>query len=1275
MPIGQAERKAPPDLKTIELGTALSMINAANLLADLKRLRKPLDADLRVIHAAGTHRDAVYAEWREAFDQGRTRDTFEVFLDGAFDQSVVHWILGCVFLRFLEDNLLIERPFISGPGERLELAKERQDAHFRARPHDSDTEYLLFLFAEAAQLPGLAGLYDPVHNPLFRLPLSGDGAMALIHFFRDVLPETGELTHDFTDPKWDTRFLGDLYQDLSEEARKRYALLQTPDFVEEWILDRTLESAIREFGHERVTMIDPACGSGHFLLGGFERLLRQWQRFSPGLPPAKQAQRALDAIAGVDLNPFAVEVARFRLLVAALKAADLRRLSAAPGFKIHLAAGDSLLHGQHFFRRELGGAKEGFRRVLFHHYAAEDTMEIDQILGRQYRVVVGNPPYITPKDAAMREAYREIYHSCHRTYGLAAPFIERFFDLATPEAEALPAGFVGLIVANSFMKREFGRKLIEKVLPALDLTHVIDCSGAYIPGHGTPTAILFGRNRTPIEGVVRTVRGIRGEPSTPPNPRFGQVWTAITAQVDLLNSTSDFISVEDTPRKVMSIHPWSMGGGGAVDVQKIIEEAGKKRLGAHVASIGFYQDTHADEAFVQPTDFFQRRGLEMAARIQVRGDDCRDWIATSSESILFPYDDQLKQWTTVPNNFEFSWFWALRTTLWNRSTFGGGSYRTAGRPWFDYHQFPKNRVQSPFLIAFGFVVTHNHFIFERSGRIFNRSAPVMRLLADSSEHDHLALLGLLNSSTACFWLRQVCHSKGNGGIGGGIAAEPWEKFIEVTGTQLEAFPLTDSRPLEVTIELDAAAQRLAKNMPVAVCARSVPTRAALDASRASFDSARASMLAQQEELDWRCYQLYGLHEAPPEYAAPPPLRLGERAFEIVMARQQMAGTLETVWFTRHGSTPVTELPANWPDDYRTVVEQRIALIESDATIGMIERPEFKRRWSMESWEEMEKAALRDWLLDRLEASSVWASADARLLSTNQLADFMRRDEDFLSVAALYAQRPDIDIESLVADLVGKESVPFLAVLRFADTGLRKWAQWELTWEKQRQEDAIDAEVAVRRDEFRAQAERRAQDQWREVNPRRTDEKVELYASRMQAGIAEAVEQAINRLVVEEQERRKREEVGDIPVPPKYITKDFQTSDFWRLRGGLDVPKERFVSFPSCQRDADGSLVVTWAGHNHLKRALAMAAYYQERKDNEGWPSERLVPLLAGVIELLPWLSQLHNDYDPVLGARMGDYFVDFVQTEARDLGMTEAAVAAWTPPATPRRGRSRRIAA
>ena len=29
----------------------------------------------------------------------------------------------------------------------------------------------------------------------------------------------------------------------------------------------------------------------------------------------------------------------------------------------------------------------------------------------------------------------------------------------------------------------------------------------------------------------------------------------------------------------------------------------------------------------------------------------------------------------------------------------------------------------------------------------------------------------------------------------------------------------------------------------------------------------------------------------------------------------------------------------------------------------------------------------------------------------------------------------------------------------------------------------------------------------------------------------------------------------IPVPPKYKSADFQKSDYWRLRGSLDVPKD------------------------------------------------------------------------------------------------------------------------
>ena len=108
---------------------------------------------------------------------------------------------------------------------------------------------------------------------------------------------------------------------------------------------------------------------------------------------------------------------------------------------------------------------------------------------------MSNPPYITVKDLRTAAAYRSSYPVCRGKYALTVPFTVLSFDLAAPGGER--AGFVGLLAANSFMKREFGRPLVEEFLPTVDLTHVIDTSYAFIPGHGTPTVILLGRAGPP----------------------------------------------------------------------------------------------------------------------------------------------------------------------------------------------------------------------------------------------------------------------------------------------------------------------------------------------------------------------------------------------------------------------------------------------------------------------------------------------------------------------------------------------------------------------------------------------------------------------------------------------------------------------------------------------------------------------------------------------------------------------------------------------------------
>src|SRR5699024_11289318 len=93
--------------------------------------------------------------------------------------------------------------------------------------------------------------------------------------------------------------------------------------------------------------------------------------------------------------------------------------------------------------------------------------------------------------------------------------------------------------------------------------------------------------------------------------------------------------------------------------------------------------------------------------------------------------------------------------------------------------------------------------------------------------------------------------------------------------------------------------------------RVVPTKEALQEARVQWERIRGQMIALQEELDFACYEAYGLVANAPlavDLDALPSIQLGERPFEISMAREVEAGELKTEWFRRHRSTPTTEIP-------------------------------------------------------------------------------------------------------------------------------------------------------------------------------------------------------------------------------------------------------------------------------------------------------------------------------------------------------------------------------
>jgi hypothetical protein len=127
--------------------------------------------------------------------------------------------------------------------------------------------------------------------------------------------------------------------------------------------------------------------------------------------------------------------------------------------------------------------------------------------------------------------------------------MERFFELAKRRDGDHPAGWTGQITSNSFMKREFGSRLIEEFLAKQDLRLVVDTSGAYIPGHGTPTVIIAGRPQAPVGTTVRAVLGVRGEPGQPKDPATGaRVDRDRRERRDAVTFDGAYVSVTDLPR-------------------------------------------------------------------------------------------------------------------------------------------------------------------------------------------------------------------------------------------------------------------------------------------------------------------------------------------------------------------------------------------------------------------------------------------------------------------------------------------------------------------------------------------------------------------------------------------------------------------------------------------------------------------------------------------------------------------------------------------------------
>lgn len=1140
---------------------------------------------------------------RRVYADEKVGEDYAVWTDLLARRAAVMWVLKSVYARVLEDRGLLS------PGRLLD--PEAQQLFEKLAPNLGETAFLRWVWRDLATSPGgLPELFAP--QPAEVAVPSDALSRELIKLWRDADPDTGA-RWSFANERFDGELMGDLYQELDPVVKDRFALCQTPDFVRAFILDRTLTPAIVEYGADVVRLIDPACGSGHFLIDGLRRLVTATAEQHPDWARRKVVDHTLARVVGTDLNDYACALARARLIMTSADLAGVGTLREAAAFHPHVYWADGLEQVE----REEG--QKGQQTGLFTQAeeppprATLTRPEVREalrgVVAGGFHAVVANPPYIVESDE-VRKAYhrekvnrRQRYVSAHRQYSLGSPFSERCFQLAVRE------GFVGMITSNNFMKREFGRPLIEEVLATLDLSLVVDTSQAYIPFHGTPTVLLFGRHRPPSGEVVRAVMGKRGETGTPGDPALGKVWLGILEGWATLGWQNDYVSVADVARATLGKHPWSLGGGGAAELKEKLE-IGCARLASTVAEIGRTTHTGLDDVFLVSLDYANRHFPSSRFVGLVKGDDVRDFTLSPGEACLFPYDARLVASAPVDGR-EHAHYWRFRTALRNRIDYGQ-TVEERGLSWFEHSMFFPARFRAPLSIAFAFVATHNHFVLDRGGKVFKQSAPAIKLPASANEDDHYALLGLLNSSAACFWMKQVFHPKSHASQR--HHPDPARAAYEFAATGLHDFPIPSlaivhGRLVSAARGIDALAQERARLLLMGDAVSSAPSSTALRAQLADrwrqADVLRERMVALQEECDWLVYVAFGLAGedclAPAERYTVLTCPRGDRPFERILGRLSTVRASGAALALEIGEAPPVGV---LPEPEEPLWERRAGAIRGSEALQLIECPTFKRGWRDTEQnvaeprfrQQTDVTQLEGWFADFAEG---WAKHRSQPFTVESMVAGLQADQRLQRVAAALTGREDYSLTELVVGLMTADSVPSHPFHAYSDAGIAKRAVWEEVWALQRREDAGEV-------------------------------------------------------------------VGTIPIPPEYSqgsrgkSTDYAKNEYWKLRGSLDVPTERFIAFTEVP--GDGATLYGWAGWTPLQRLKALLAL-DEKLEDAGHPLADRVGVLDSAWRLLPDVAR----EDATAAARLRAELSALVGPTGPSPEMLAAWKAAFPPPGGARR--------
>ena len=314
------------------------------------------------------------------------------------------------------------------------------------------------------------------------------------------------------------------------EVKKANGVFYTPPYIVNYIVQNTVGRLCEGKTPKEVAklkILDPACGSGSFLLGAYKFLmdwhLKYWLDEMartgkiPQIPPAAGRQQKksdpntlcqsatgewrltlterkrilLNNIYGVDLDAQAVEVTKLSLSLCVLEGFNDEALQsnlrlfydrALPNLSENIRCGNSLI-GPDFFAQSQGTLFDLEEQLTINAFDWRDPVHgFGTILKNGgFDAVIGNPPYVSAVNhqASAPEQREHLTHSkeyrtLYQKWDLYLPFLEKGLRILAEN------GFMAMIIPYPFINQIYAKLMREEILREHTLLSIVDGSGVRV---------------------------------------------------------------------------------------------------------------------------------------------------------------------------------------------------------------------------------------------------------------------------------------------------------------------------------------------------------------------------------------------------------------------------------------------------------------------------------------------------------------------------------------------------------------------------------------------------------------------------------------------------------------------------------------------------------------------------------------------------------------------------------------------------------------------------